>query len=103
MPVWSQATCLRSGASPLNRIFLHVLVLPSSSSLCKISFGGSATCGLFYKHALAFVPFSFYHPLHVGEQLVEYPQWMISIQRTKAIAAIVRQLTPSCLQPNSLT
>ena len=49
------------------RLFLHVLVLPYSSSLCKISFGGSATCGLFYKHALAFVPFSFYHPLHVGE------------------------------------
>ena len=29
------------------RLFLHVLVLPSSSSLCKISFGGSAMCGSF--------------------------------------------------------
>ena len=27
-------------------------------------------------------------------QSVEYPQWVISIQRTKANAAIVRQLTP---------
>ena len=38
----------------------------------------------FYEHDLAFVPFSFFHPLHVGEQSVEYPQGVISIQRTKA-------------------
>ena len=37
----------------------------------------------FYKHDLAFVSFSFSHPLHVGEQSVEYLQWVISIQRTK--------------------
>ena len=29
------------------RLFLHVFVLPSSSSLYKISFGGSETCDLF--------------------------------------------------------
>ena len=37
----------------------------------------------FYKHDLAFVPFSFFHPLHVGEQSVEYPQWVISIPTDK--------------------
>ena len=64
---------------------------------------GECDVWFFYKHDLAFVPFSFFHPLHVGEQSVEYPQWVISIQRTKAIAVIVLQLTPSCLQPNLLT
>ena len=38
---------------------------------------------VFYKHDLAFVPFSFFHPLHVGEQSVEYPQWVISIPTDK--------------------
>ena len=64
---------------------------------------GECDVWFFYEHDLAFVPFSFFHPLHVGEQSVEYPQWVISIQRTKAIAAIMRQLTPNCLQPNLLT
>ena len=42
----------------------------------------------FYKHDLAFVPFSFFHPLHVGEQSVEYPQGVISIQRTKQVGSL---------------
>jgi hypothetical protein len=70
---------------------------------CARSRSGGVRCVVFYKHDLAFVPFSFFHPLHVGEQSVEYPQWVISIQRTKAIAVIVLQLTPSCLQPNLLS
>ena len=45
---------------------------------------GECDVWFFYEHDLAFVPFSFFHPLHVGEQSVEYPQWVISIQRTKA-------------------
>ena len=93
------------------RLFLHVLVLPSSSSLCKISFGGSATCGLFTNmllllfRSLSITPFMWgssrwstlsgwslsngqnqlqlfwqtWHPV----QSVGYPQWVISIQRTK--------------------
>ena len=44
----------------------------------------------FYKHDLAFVPFSFFHPLHVGEQSVEYPQWVIFIQRTKPDGSMPR-------------
>ena len=47
---------------------------------------------VFYKHDLAFVRFSFFHPLHVGEQSVEYPQGVISIQRTKAAASKQRRL-----------
>ena len=45
---------------------------------------GECDVWFFYEHDLAFVPFSFFHPLHVGEQSVEYPQGVISIQRTKA-------------------
>ena len=51
---------------------------------CARSRSGGVRCVAFYKHDLAFVPFSFFHPLHVGEQSVEYPQGVISIQRTKA-------------------
>ena len=57
---------------------------------------GECDVWFFYEHDLAFVPFSFFHPLHVGEQSVEYPQWVISIQRTKSIATILTDLTPSC-------
>ena len=46
---------------------------------CARSRSGVVRCVVFYKHDLAFVPFSFFHPLHVGEQSVEYPQWVISI------------------------
>ena len=44
-------------------------------------------CGVWfcYEHDLAFGPFSFFHPLHVGGQSVEYPQQVISIQRTKQL------------------
>ena len=47
---------------------------------------GECDVWFFYEHDLAFVPFSFFHPLHVGEQSVEYPQGVISIQRTKAFS-----------------
>ena len=50
---------------------------------CARSRSGGVRCVVFYKHDLAFVPFSFFHPLHVGEQSVEYPQWVISIPTDK--------------------
>ena len=59
---------------------------------CARSRSGGVRCVVFYKHDLAFVPFSFFHPLHVGEQSVEYPQGVISIQRTKAAASKQRRL-----------
>ena len=46
---------------------------------CARSRSGGVRCVVFYKHDLAFVPFSFFHPLHVGEHSVKYPQWVISI------------------------
>merc|ERR1711998_548288 len=51
---------------------------------CARSRSGGVRCVVFYKHDLAFVPFSFFHPLHVGEQSVEYPQWVISIPTDKS-------------------
>ena len=51
---------------------------------CARSRSGGVRCVAFYKHDLAFVPFSFFHPLHVGEQSVEYPQGVISIPTYKS-------------------
>ena len=45
---------------------------------------GECDVWFFYEHDLAFVPFSFFHPLHVGEQSVEYPQGVISIPTYKS-------------------
>ena len=90
--------CIRRPFFPVYDVFLKAI---SARSCAPFQFftlqdlvRGECDVWFFYEHDLAFVPFSFFHPLHVGEQSVEYPQWVISIQRTKAKGNYMRHLTP---------